>query len=67
VVIDEMWMEETCVILYCCYLLVFTLLNLAVDRVFVNTCDEPNIGEQILQVSDETGWAWMDVRLGLET
>jgi hypothetical protein len=34
--------------------------------VFVNTCDEPNIGEQILQVSDETGWAWMDVRLGLE-
>jgi len=56
-------------VLRCCLLLlpVFTLLNLAVDRVFVFTCDEPNIGEQILQVSIETGWARLDVRHGLET
>jgi hypothetical protein len=56
-------------VLQCCLLLlfVFTLLNLAVDCVFVFTCDEPNIGEQILQVSIETGWARLDVRHGLET
>jgi len=56
-------------VLHCCVLLllVFTLLNLVVDRVFVFTCDEPNIGEQIVQVKDETRWAWTDVRLDWKT
>jgi len=44
------------IVLHCCLLCCWYLLysTSRLTCVFVNTCDEPNIGEQILQVSDVT-------------